>query len=299
MTFFKDLLADLIDKRLWPVAAGLLVALVAVPLVLSRPAPTDAQARAEQQAAAAKAAQVAAAAQPVVSLGPARDGRTRRMRGLSARDPFKAPKPKVTVSTAPDQPKPQPAQTDAGSKGGNGTDGGAKPAPSPTPGGDAPATRVAPKKLATTYKVDLRFGEAGAQRVRRDVPRLTALPSSSDPIVVFLGVLGDGKTAVFLVTSDATAQGDGRCKPSRSDCTYVYLRKGQEEYFDVAVGTAGLAQYVLKVLDIDKVATSAQRAARSRYRRESKAGRTILRAEVGAHGALRYSAASGTLSAVR
>ena len=37
-TFFLDLWQDLREKRLWPVAAGLAVAIVALPVALVKPA---------------------------------------------------------------------------------------------------------------------------------------------------------------------------------------------------------------------------------------------------------------------
>ena len=300
MTFFKDLLADLVDKRLWPVAAGLVAALIAVPLALSKPAPSHEEAQAAQARAAARAARATAEAQPAVSLVPVGQKAQRRLRGMGAKDPFEQ-RNVVKVDRAPDAKAPETPPTDAAQGGADTGSGGAAPdAGSPA----APVGPVAPPKagppagrLFTTYKVNVRFGEAGAERVRRNVPRLTALPSSSDPVVVFMGVLSDGKTAAFLVTSDATAQGDGTCKPTRDNCTYVYMREGEEQYFDVAAGTAGLQQYVLKVLDLKKVTVRSKAVADRANARESRAGRSVVRSEVGRASALRYSRASGTLHA--
>ncbi len=273
MTFFRDLLADLISKRLWPVALALVVALVAVPVVLSKPAPHVEEHSAEAEAAM-RAAQAAAQTEPIVSLTAAPKGRTHRLHGLDSRDPFKQ--------------RHLPQASKAGA-----LEGGAGGVPESettvTPPAEAP-------KHYTLYGVDLRFGEAGAQRTRRDLPRLTALPSSSDPVVVFLGVLKDGNTAVFMVISEAAADGDGTCKPDKKNCAYVYLQEGETEFLDVAAGTAGLVQYELKLNKIRKHVTTSAGIARRAYLRESIAGRDILRAEVGRVSRdLRYSPDQGVI----
>ena len=84
-----------------------------------------------------------------------------------------------------------------------------------------------------TYVVDLRFGQADSMKTLRDVARLTPLPSASSPFFVFLGVKEDGKTLVFLVSSDAKATGDGKCKPSTNDCETIELKAGDTEFFDL------------------------------------------------------------------
>jgi hypothetical protein len=296
MTFFKDLLADLVSKRLWPVAIALLAALVAVPLALSKPEPRDQGAAAAAQAAALKAQHDAAAAEPVVSI--AADG-TQNHHGLHghAVDPFK--QHHLVTASAPDASTTGAlaGSTTGGSSGGTGTSTPAAPqrvgGTQGTPG-LPPEPKVLPKTY-TTYHVDVRFGEAGAERTHKDLPRLSPLPSSTDPVVVFVGIEKDGQTATFLVTSDATPQGDGSCEPSKTTCTYIHLKKGQEEFLDVMSGTAGLRQYVLKLLDVNKTTTTSASVAAAAFNRESASGRDILRSEVSSLGRLRYNAVSGTL----
>ena len=147
--------------------------------------------------------------------------------------------------------------------------------------------------------MDVRFGELGAEKTHNDVPRLTALPNSTSPIVVFVGVLNDGVTAVFLVTSDAAPHGDGSCKPDKNSCTYVYMKAGDTETLDVVAGTAGLAQYELKVLRVHKASTASAQEALRTYARESRAGRDILGTEGNQLLTLRYSRISGKLYPVR
>jgi hypothetical protein len=295
MTFFRDLFADLVNKRLLPVAIGLLVAAIAVPVLLSsgEPASDPAATRAAQEQAAQAAAD-ASAAQPIVAVQASNATANRKLTGLSRKDPFKqqhVPKAATTPTDSTSGSTAPSSGGDTGSSGGTGNSGGTGGS-GDSGGGSAPTTY-------TTYKVDVSFGEAGATKSRKDVPRLSPLPNSSDPIVIFLGVSRSDKQtrAVFLVTSDAVATGDGACKPKDDDCTYVYLAENETEYFDVQAGTAGLAQYELSIKDIKVSHTTSKSAALARYARESRAGREILRAEAGRTRALRYDRTRGVITA--
>ena len=225
MTFVRNLLADLVAKRLWPVALVLALALVAVPVLLAQGVDNDVP----PGVTVAEEEQVG---KSVVT--PAADA-ARRGANPTGRNPF---------SQRDVGPKP-PSVTVRG-KGTGGTDGssgdgfgdvgsgvdvsGGLPALDdvdviPVGGSDdAPAL---PKPDATeSYRVDLRFGQDGKLSARNDVARLSPLPSAADPFFVFMGVLADGKTALFLVSSDAEATGDGTCKPTPENCERIELQAG-------------------------------------------------------------------------
>ena len=147
-----------------------------------------------------------------------------------------------------------------------------------------------------SYHVDVRFGELGAEKTHNDVPRLTALPTSSSPIVVFVGVLKDGVTAVFLVTSEAVPHGEGSCKPDKNSCTYIYMKAGETETLDVPAGTAGLAQYELKVLRVHKTdAPPPPRRPCAPTRASPAPARDIIAAQDNQLLTLRYSRLTGKL----
>ena len=292
MTFFRDLLADLVTKKLWPLAAMLLAAIVAIPTKLTKHESTGGG-TAAADASGQRAAREVAEAQPVVQLASDEEGHTDSVRGLSAHDPF-APRKAKSASTTSSQTSAA-ASTQPSSSGGTGGSGGG------STGGTAP--QPAPKKKSSTqyvsYHVDVRFGELGAEKTHNDVPRLTALPTSSSPIVVFVGVLKDGVTAVFLVTSEAVPHGEGSCKPDKNSCTYIYMKAGETETLDVPAGTAGLAQYELKVLRVHKTTTTSAEEALRTYARESRAGRDIIAAQDNQLLTLRYSRLTGKLYPVR
>ena len=102
----------------------------------------------------------------------------------------------------------------------------------------------------------MNFGKTGGSLKSYDLVPLTALSSASDPVLVFLGVQKDGKTAAFLVSSDAAPQGDGHCSPSRSVCATLTVRAGDTVFIDVAA-SGGNVQYEL---DVKRVTKRSQRA---------------------------------------
>jgi hypothetical protein len=164
-----------------------------------------------------------------------------------------------------------------------------------SPGFTSPVTPVTPKKHYSLYELTVRFGQSeDTAPERKDVKRLEALPSSDEPVLIYLGVLKDKKTAVFMVDSGVVARGDGVCRPSRSTCETIHLKEGETEFLDVPSDSGdgststSSAQYELDVVKIrHKETTSAKQAKRS-LARVSKAGRKIVRARVAGDGPLRY-----------
>ncbi len=253
MTFLRNIGADLVEKRLWPLAVALLVGLVAVPTLLAKSASktTAAPAAPIQATAAAKGEQAL-----VLDTAPA----GRRKRGGAPKNPFVqlfVPKP------APVAAAPQTSTT--GDKPSSGGDSGKPVEPKP---------KSEPKPKLDVYEATLRFGEAGAMRTIRDIPRLTPLPSVDDPFFVFLGVKSDGNTLVFLVSSDAKATGDGKCQPAET-CETIEMEVGDTEFFDL-VTDVGLKQYQMDVVSISKEQAASAAAARKARARQSKAGAALL-----------------------
>ena len=292
MSVLNDTWRFLVQRRLWPVAILLVAAAAAVPMLLSRePDPVP-----PAPAVAVKSTKGAVlATTPIVA--PASDGdRSGRRRVLGSRkNPFK---PQVTPTPTP---KPEVVQTaDPGAATGDtggppGGSVGASPAPDPTTP-TVPGTTPEKKKTYELYELTVRFGASdGTRPPRRDVKRLTALPSADEPVLIYLGLLKDNKTAVFMVDSGVIAQGDGECKPTRTTCETIHIREGETEFFDVpgedgAVdeeGTGG-SQFQLDVIKIRKTTTTKAGKAKAAKAGVSPKGRKILRARVAGDGPLRY-----------
>ena len=148
-----------------------------------------------------------------------------------------------------------------------GSGGSGTPTP-PKPAGDP----------LDTYHLSLRFGHADAATLKSypDVARLSPLPTADNPFFVYIGVLKDGKTAVFLLSSDATATGDGHCRPSAKSCQTIEVKEGDTEFFDLTVAGQPI-QYQLDVVRVFKKGASTAVAAAAGAQRHSTAGADLLR----------------------
>ncbi len=272
MNVIADTWRGLVRRRLWPLAVVLLAALVAVPLLLAKQ-PTPAAPPAPVSTGKAEDA----ATESLVSLaGAPADGERRRVLGES-KDPF-APKPEPKAkhnkkkSKAADAVKP--AETPAATS--------PAPPPAPAPPAGAPP---APKPSYPQYSLKVRFGRTdGTMRTSTIAPD-QALPSASNPVLVYVGPADGGKAAVFLIEGDVTANGDGKCDPSPEECTTLTLRAGETEFIDVATGGGG-TQYELDLETIHAHKTTSAlkakassaslreklRAARVPYRFDTKTG---------------------------
>ena len=256
MTFLRNIGADLIEKRLWPIAVALLVALVAVPSILGKSA--------SESSSTLQVTPIAgvASAQPETVLALNTKPAGRRKRGGVPKNPFVqlfVPKPAPIAAAAPLDVGAAPVI--------GGTDPGVVAV-----GPEAPKPAKRPK--LQVYKATLRFGQAGSMRTIRDIPRLTPLPSIDNPFFVFIGVKEGGATLVFLVSSDAKATGDGVCQPTET-CETIEMKAGDTEFFEV-VTDKGVEQFQLDVVSVRKAKASSAVAARKAHARQSKAGAAML-----------------------
>ncbi len=302
MSFLRNLVSDLVEKRLWPVAVLLVGALVAVPFLLGGGA-TSAADPVESATATATATTTTTATTIRVS----EDTNLASMAPTGTKhNPFRQPKVEQAATTddsaapTPSVSEATPTSGDTGSTGGSTTPSTTTPSPSTTTPSDSPTT---PKTDGNTkaIRVDLSFGEPGSskQKDRKDIARLSALPSADKPIVIFLGVKNDKKTAAFLISSDATATGDGTCKPSATNCQTIEMQEGDSTFLDIDLGT-GVRQFRLDVDRVGEVDKDTSEKATTARARASVAGRAFLRSaiesgEVSLSG-LDFSEKTGTLT---
>lgn len=286
MSFVRNVVDDLVEKRLWPVALVLVVLLVAVPVVLGSGGGGE----------AAEAPPAIPAATDDGPLGPGgsaitaqTDTTARQDRGGRVRDPFKTLyAAKGKAAAAADEVA---DVTDAAAKAAAGATSGtpaaaddeattpstpdtSKDTPAPADGdkGDEPA-KPDPQD---TYRVSFDFGEIGELKRRSNVARLTPFPSENRPYVIYLGLLSDRKTAVFLLSSDVTADGEGTCRPTKANCETVELRAGDSEVLDVAVSDTKTVQYELVLKAVKAGTASTKAVAAKAHARQSKVGRKIV-----------------------
>jgi hypothetical protein len=285
-----DVLANtwrqLVRRRLWPVALLLLAALAAVPFMVGRDA--EPVALPPDPAPSETVEADAGVGQPIVAMAAAED-RDRRRRVLGARkDPF-APAPEVVAAARKAALKAEKQaqankQAAADKTASGGATAEAAPAddaqvPTVAPGGDTPVASPAPapvvepapkKKTYPNNSLIVRFGEAAGGDLQRAVLEpLEALPEADaetdgGPLLVYVGLSKDRKTAKFMVDASAEPVGDGRCEP-QPGCETLLLRKGETEFFDIKDETGTIvAQYQLDLVDINaKRKPEAKQARRS------------------------------------
>jgi len=294
MRAIRDVWSELVERRLWPVALLLLVALVAAPILLAKHAPAQQQVASAGPDAPPVGAPAPAPGEPVVSVASGAGGSAPLLG--RAKDPFHqqfvparaagagGSAPAVSGTSA----SPASGGGASGRSGGSGGSGGpAKPAP----------------RTYVYASVDVSFGRAGSSlKAIKDVPRLAPLPSASNPVVIFMGTRADHETAVFMLSTDVKAQGDGRCVPSAATCEAIELRRGGVALLDVADANGFVTQYEL---DLDAVAlhtTTSKAAASAANARVSTVGRRLLHesaAHVALARALHWSPAGGALTGTR
>ena len=301
MSAITNVWRQLVQRRLWPVAILLIAALAAVPTMLAKnpgpPAPTPAVVTTDS-------GETALATEPIVAQATAAD-RTKRRNVLGTRkDPFGVPQEQDAGSaTAPSSDGSKTAVDPVSPSSTPTTVSGGTPTSPTSPtvtGPVSPTTPTTPTpapapKTYAMHELTVRFGEsADGAGSRRSLERLQPLPSKANPVLIYLGVLKDGKTAVFLVDQGVSAVGDGDCRPTPVECETVRLRAGETEFFDVLDEAGGVsAQYQLDLLKIHKGrTTSATRAQAS-----STPGRRLLHARVAADGptGYRWDASAGAL----
>lgn len=241
-----DVAYDLRAKRLWPLAALLLVVIVAFPLILLRG--DDAQ-----TAPAGSAPEVAAGSPAdIIRLvdGPS-SGRASRLEVFNAHDPFRPDRRDASTQEslgsparpggppAGDQlqsaPAPAPAEqptTEADPPPGEAADevkpvqpkGREKIKPAPAP--------ASPEVRVVSYSADLAYGRAGQVRPHDDVRVLSLIPKQRR-LIQFAGVSADGEQGVFTILDPdlEAGEGDGRCARVAGRCTVLRLEAGEERRF--------------------------------------------------------------------
>jgi hypothetical protein len=133
-----------------------------------------------------------------------------------------------------------PSTTSSGSGSGNSTSGSTKPQSS----------------AFYAFRISVAVGPAGDLTERNRVKRLAFLPGKNRPLVTFIGVTEDAKRATFAVSGDVSSvRGDGRCLPRRSACNFLELKQGDKDslqYSSQHDRTFNLKLRGIKLVRVDK-----------------------------------------------
>ncbi len=292
---------DLIERKLWMLVAGLVLAVVAVPVLL-----LNGGSAAGAPTTPAPPAAAAPVSSTVPSAGaPAHTKATRETAYVKVRrNPFAGSQSSSSSTTASStsttstsaSPSASSASTSASSGATSTTAAVVSPSPSSSSSSSAANTSSAtssphvsgapvsttasvtpapaPAKVSswTMYSVSLRYGKDTGVPLHSNVARLTPFPSASSPEVMFLGVMTGGKQAVFALRAGLGHTGPGLCRPDHSRCSAILLKPGQTEHITVPVIGGAPQQVILRLVRITHRITHSRKVALAGYLRYSAAG---------------------------
>jgi hypothetical protein len=235
----ENLYRDLRDRNLLPIAALLVVAIIAVPIVLSASSDTTPSEASSAEIVPADAPEAQAV---VLAENPGLRNYKQRLEELKAKNPFaqqfqfsglsqttveSGAGDTGTVTSSSGVPTSS-GSVDAGSSGSSSVSSGSTPSSEPTPTVDTDTTSETTVEQAKpkfyTWKLDVRYGTPGNLKKRDNVKVLDLL----SPVGVFMGASFDAEKAYFFLSSDiASASGEGQCLPTPTDCQFLSLEEGQ------------------------------------------------------------------------
>ena len=272
----ENLYRDMRDRRLLLPALGLLVALIAVPVLLK-----SSSSSAPPPPSAPIASGKPTAAEPAVltqQLG-VTDYR-KRLDAFKSKNPFrqhftslpKGANLKTSSSLDSSSTSSTSSTTTTSTSSVPTSPSSISPAStSPTPSSSTSTSTApaAPPTTPTTHnhvhhhkpvlfyvkrRIDVNVGPQGNVAEKDGVKQLSFLPNAASPLVAYLGSNEAGTRAFFQVSTDvSSATGDGRCFPGPSACQFVVLKKGDVETFDYSPDPG--TPYKLKLLAIRNVVT--------------------------------------------
>jgi hypothetical protein len=286
MTAIKDLISDLREKRLWPVAVLLVVALVAVPVLLSNSGNGGVPVA---QVPPVGPSSAPGPAMPAVSVTPTPSDA--KLTGPE-RNPFTQ---QVKKSSSGSKGGSSTSSTPAGSntaKGSSGSSKGSSPTGSVSTGSSTvpsttttptttPATPAPPAPATLTdtqaYHVNLSItNSAGGADAIDGVERLSLIPSPRLPLLIELGVLSGGRRVLFALAPGTMGDGPGRCTPGPVNCQILSLAPNQIEGVATRQASGAVTGALMSVTAITADNYPSAAAADQARQAESTAGRRLL-----------------------
>ena len=290
--FLNNLKADLTDRRLLPLVAVTVVALVAAVAwaVLaggssssSGSSTTSIHAVVLPSGPAAGTGLVASSVSTENAVAETASGFASQRHG-SSRDPFTPLPGSASSSTSTTAAKTASASTTTTSS--SSSSSSSSKATGSETSSSTPAKPTKPAIQKTVYTTAVLFGvvpagtpPANAQLTAFPALKLsTPLPNASQPLIVFRGVTkGKVVSATFTLVGEAILHGQGSCLPEPQDCQAIDLRPGQAEQLEYIPPSGQPVVYELRVVSI--TATTASAAAARRALAASPAGQSLLKTD--------------------
>jgi hypothetical protein len=289
MSFATGILKELRDRKLWPIAVVLIVALVAVPVLLSKKAPTNLI----TPEVGAGLPYSSGTTLPAISVKTVPGNSKLPGKGRNPFTPYHvvntttATTASASVTTA--STGTSTTTSSSGSTGTGSTSGGSSTASTPAttstpaPNNPAPAPTAPPKPAPAgltatqSYQVSLAITNSGGGLNTIDpLQRLSIIPSQKQPLLLELGVLQGGKQVVFAVEPGAVVSGPGACTPGPIDCEILTLSPGHTEAVSQQTSTGSTPVALFAVNSISAANHPSVAAANQARHDASQAGRELL-----------------------
>jgi hypothetical protein len=242
----RDLVEQIVRRRLWPIPLVAIVVVVAAPLLFLKSAPQGAS-PAAAVAPAPSQADLPARAQRLLTTSDAAVSGRRLSR--SPRDPFQGPssdrgaapakvvaatksssrKAATKSSSKQSDPVPVVTQNADGSKNAGGSAPAAAQSPAVTSGGRNSTARSSESssKSWRLPTVDVRFAAQKDSPIRRRIARRTTFEVGGKVVLVFVKYSHSRHKAVFAVRATTGVHGDIRCRRIDGICRYVEIPVGR------------------------------------------------------------------------
>ena len=254
----QDLYWDLRDRRLLPLIALVIVAIVAVPFLLGegeKPA---------EKVTPPPSANGSSAREASLTVLPAEPGLrepSKRLAHRSAKNPFKQhfTAPVFNKGSAPIEEGSSGESSVTGTSGSGGSSPASEPVPVPVPSGSGSLQPGEVQlysfgidiSVAHTEVTDSGAKKMGAPEIRKNVERGTPLPGKKAPVLTFIGATTDLKNALMLVSTEATSLfGDNECAAGTATCQLLTLEPNTPEV--VEYGENG-ARYKFELLKVEPI----------------------------------------------
>jgi hypothetical protein len=265
----RDLFQDLRDRRLLPLLALVLVAIVAVPFLLGDSPEEEVEPTSPLGAVPAQTAE--AARLTVVEAKPGLRDYRRRLRARVATNPFKQRYTKPVLKGSELQSE---ASTSGGSESSSNStskstteSSGGAAVESPTSGGggsdegSSGSGGQPPKLTIFTFAANIQYAhteenadgsvEMGKPTLREKVKPYTPLPGEKAPVVTYLGTGGAAETALLMISKDVTAVfGDGKCISGTDSCELLEVETGIPSTFEYGPNHVRYKINVLKIVPV-------------------------------------------------
>lgn len=264
----SSLVQEMVKRRLWPIPLIALAVAIAAPLLFLRPAADGAPPATSAAPPAAPGGALPDGAGRLLDASDAKPGIRRAIEGRS-HDPFRAPASTRTRTASSGTAKKAGATASPSTSSSTSgapipvviTNSGPATAPQPaTSSSGSRGTTPATKQVRTTA-VDVSFGTALPNRVRRSIPRKQPFLAAGTVVAVFVRYSASSDKAIFAIGPRTHMTGDARCLRIEGLCRYVHLGAGQHVKLTTLSSSGGLVTRRLDVVRIDRTPSRADAVA--------------------------------------